>query len=140
MAALDPATLTWSEVGFQGKGDFHTEEGWNLLPDGTILTVDVKNAPFAERYFPEKEAWLPVGKTAINLAAPALEGCLPYGDHGQFCYYPPGEVGTAVLLPDGTVFASGSDKITGRGHTAIYTPPRIRTHPGTWVAGPRFPR
>jgi hypothetical protein len=44
-----------------------------------------------------------------------------------------------VLLPNGTVFATGSDTLTGRGHNAIYTPPTIRTHLGTWTAGPDFP-
>src|SRR5262249_17440780 len=67
IAALDPATLTWTELGYQGKGDFNTEEGWNLLPDGSILTVDVKNVPFAERYLPDKEAWVTAG-SASHLA------------------------------------------------------------------------
>lgn len=139
MATLDPATLTWTEVGSTGKADFHAEEGWNLLPDGTILTVDVEHAHFAERYLPERGGWLPAGQTVVNLASPSSFGCLPYGDHGEFCYYPPGEVGTAVLLPDGTVFATGSDTLTSKGHTAIYTPPTVRTQTGTWTAGPDFP-
>ena len=32
-------------MGDAGKVDFNAEEGWTLLADGTILTVDVKDAP-----------------------------------------------------------------------------------------------
>ncbi|HSM99805.1 MAG TPA: hypothetical protein VLS52_02215, partial [Rudaea sp.] len=35
IAELDPATLTWTELGSSGKADFNAEEGWTLLPDGT---------------------------------------------------------------------------------------------------------
>jgi hypothetical protein len=52
----------------------------------------------------------------------------------NWCYYPPGEIGPAMLRPDGTVFATGathSGETTA--HTAIYTP-------GTgWANGPDFP-
>jgi hypothetical protein len=44
------------------------------------------------------------------------------------------EIGPAVLLPNGTVFATGAT-----GHNAIYTPPSNLTDPGTWVAAPDFP-
>ncbi len=40
-AYLDPKTLHWRRVGDAGKADFNAEEGWTLLPDGTIFTVDV---------------------------------------------------------------------------------------------------
>ena len=32
MAELDPATMTWIELGSGGKSDFNAEEGWTLLP------------------------------------------------------------------------------------------------------------
>ncbi len=38
-ALLDAQTLTWRETG-KGKFDVNDEEGWTLLPDGTVLTVD----------------------------------------------------------------------------------------------------
>lgn len=138
IAALDPATLTWDEMGFTGKGDLHAEEGWTLLPDGTVLTVDVKNAPIAEKYLPWKEGWVTAGGTIVDLHS-SSSGCIPYGSAGQFCYYPPGEVGSATLRPDGTVFATGARSADGVGHTAIYTPPAAPSEPGTWVAGPDFP-
>ena len=40
-AYLNPKTLAWKRVGDAGKSDFNAEEGWTLLPDGTILTADV---------------------------------------------------------------------------------------------------
>src|SRR5580700_2898668 len=43
MAVLDPTTLKWTAVGSAGKSDFNAEEGWTLMPDGTVLTYDVKN-------------------------------------------------------------------------------------------------
>jgi len=139
MAVLDPATLQWTAVGSAGKSDFNAEEGWTLLPDGSLLTVDVKNAPNSERYVPSAGTgigkWISAGSTVVDLHSPGT-GCLVYGGG---CYNPPGEVGPAVLRPDGTVFATGSKSAAGPGHTAVYAPPAIPTDPGTWTAGPDFP-
>ena len=38
-ALLDPMTLTWTPTG-SGKFDIHDEEGWTLLPNKKVLTVD----------------------------------------------------------------------------------------------------
>ena len=38
-ALLDPHTLTWTPTG-SGKFNDNNEEGWNLLPNGEVLTVD----------------------------------------------------------------------------------------------------
>ena len=139
MAALDPATLQWTAVGSAGKSDFNAEEGWTLLPDGSILTVDVKNAPNSERYISSigtpTGTWISAGSTMVDLHSPS-GGCLVYPGG---CYTPPGEVGPAVLRPDGTVFATGSKSIAGPGHTSVYTPPALLTGPGRWTAGPDFP-
>ena len=99
MAVLDPATLTWTLLASTGKSDFHAEEGWTLLPDGTVFTFDVKNAPNSERYFVSTQTWMTAGSTIVDLHSPSQFRCLRYGDHGQFCYFPPGEVGPAVLRP-----------------------------------------
>ncbi len=137
MAALDPVTLQWTAVGSAGKSDFNAEEGWTLLPDGSVLTFDVKNAPNSERYLPSMATWITAGSTIVDLhSSTTVSGCIPYGGG---CYNPPGEVGPAVLRPDGTVFATGSNSIAGPGHTAIYTPPINLTDPGTWTPGPDFP-
>src|SRR5471030_2770640 len=52
VAELDPKTLAWSEVGAAGKIDFNAEEGWTLLPDGSVLAVDVLAHPQSEDYNP----------------------------------------------------------------------------------------
>ena len=136
MAELDPSTLQWTAMASTGKSDFDAEEGWTLLPDGSILTFDVKNAPNSERYIPSMQTWFSAGSTIVDLHSPGGGPCLSYGGG---CYNPPGEVGPAMLRPDGTVFATGSRSTAGPGHTAIYTPPVISTDAGTWTAGPDFP-
>jgi hypothetical protein len=136
MAALDPATLQWTAMGSTGKSDFNAEEGWTLLPDGSVLTVDVKNAPNSERYIPAMQTWFSGGDTPVDLHSPGNGQCRTYGGG---CYLPPGEIGPAVLRPDGTVFATGSALKGATAHTAIYTPPAILTDAGSWTIGPDFP-
>ena len=135
MAVLNPATLKWTEVGSAGKSDFNAEEGWTLLPDGTVLTADVKNVPNSERYTPSTGTWVTQGSTIVDLAAPSTSGPIPYPGG---TYYPPGEIGPAILRPDGSVFATGAAN-TGSGHTAVYHPGATSSDPGTWTVGPDFP-
>ncbi len=115
-AILDSKTLTWTNTG-SGKADRNDEEGWTLMPDGTILIVDAENAPGSERYLPSLGAWISAGTIPVNLT-----------DAGSQ------EIGPAALMPNGKVFAMG-----GTTHTALYTPGAALTDPGTWVAGPDFP-
>jgi hypothetical protein len=134
MAILDPVTLTWRRARSKGKNDYFAEEGWTLLPDGSILTADVRKAPNSERYTPSTGEWNSAGSTVANLRSPHKGLCIPLSNGNKYC--PPGEIGPAMLLPDGTVFAtgSGSGDGTGAGHTAIYQPST-----GTWTPGPDFP-
>jgi hypothetical protein len=132
-AYVDPKTLTWKTVKHRGKADFDAEEGWTLLPDGTILTADVKDAPNSEIYNPKKQKWTSAGSTIVDLHSPSPYGCLLYGP--SLCYYPPGEIGPSILRPDGTVFYTGSYSSNyGPGHTAVYD-----TKAKTWSKGPDFP-
>jgi len=134
--ALDPKTLTWSELASTRKNDFNAEEGWTLLPDGSILTFDVKDHPQSERYLPSKGKWVSAGSTVVDLrgAQNCCGNCIPYGPKGK-CYDPPGEVGPAILRPDGTVFAAGSiPDGEHTAHTAIYDPATNK-----WKAGPDVP-
>ncbi|HEY6768263.1 MAG TPA: hypothetical protein VI386_26200 [Candidatus Sulfotelmatobacter sp.] len=133
MALLNPATMKWSVLPGTGKSDFNAEEGWTLLADGTVLTMDVKHAPNSEK-LSTKNVWSTAGSTIVDLHSPSPFGCINYGPGGSLCYYPPGEIGPAILRPDGTVFATGSYSTAGPGHTAIYN-----TATGTWTAGPDFP-
>src|SRR5208337_760297 len=132
-AMLDPATLTWTIVGTAGKRDFNAEEGWTLMPDGSVLTYDVKAAPHSERYLPSEQKWVSAGSTIVDLHSPHNGGCIPYPGG---CYNPPGEVGPGMLRTDGTVLAtgSGSGGGSGPGHTSIYDPTT-----GKWTVGPDFP-
>jgi hypothetical protein len=121
-AILDPVTLSWTSSQFAdvGKVDRNDEEGWTLLPDGTILTVDSLAAPHTERFIPSLGShgtWIGAGNTPASLVDPVSQ-----------------EMGPAILRPDGTVFATGAT-----GHTAIYTPGAGLTDTGTWAAGPDFP-
>jgi hypothetical protein len=140
VAVLDPATLTWTDLTSKGKNDRNAEEGWTLMPDGSVLTYDVTKAPHSERYLSVDDKWISAGSTIVDLHSPTdIQGCIPYGKTG--CYYPPGEVGPGILRPDGTVFAtgSGSNGGSGPGHTAVYHPGKNINDPGKWTVGPDFP-
>ncbi len=122
-AFLEPTTLTWKAASMAGKADGNNEEGWTLLPDGAVLTVDTNdpsNLTNSEQYFASKGEWVTAGSTVVQLdATQSNDG----GSH---------EIGPGVLLPNGTVFWSGAT-----GNTAVYTPATGGT--GAWVAGPTFP-
>lgn len=135
-ATLNPTTLKWTVTSGTGKADFHAEEGWTLLPDGTILTMDVKNTPNSEICNSTKKSWSTAGSIIVDLHSPLPFGCIYYGPHNSLCYFPPGEIGPAILRPDGTVFATGSNSSTGSGagHTAVYS-----TATRKWTVGPDFP-
>ena len=137
IAELDPATLTWTELGSDGKLDFNAEEGWTLLPDGTFLTVDVQNAPHAERYTysdtPGGGRWNSAGSTPTSLAWDFGDNLVPFAGG---TYLPPGETGPCLLRPNATVFCVGAsnDAAVNIAHTAIYS---LAT--AAWTAGPNFP-
>jgi uncharacterized protein (TIGR03437 family) len=119
MARLDPFTLTWAPLNGLNKADgWYGEEGWTLLPDGTLLTVDTVDDPLTERYTPATDSWAPAGKTLADLAFGTSNAPDALAN----------EMGPAVLRPDGTVFAVGAS-----GHTGIFN-----TATGKWSAGPDF--
>lgn len=120
-AVFNATTLTWTVLPGTGKQDQNAEEGWTLLPDGTVLTVDTINVPQAEKFDVSLGKWISAGSTIVDLGDPSAD-----------------EIGPAVLRPDGTVFATGANS-SGPGHTSIYTPPSSPSQPGTWTPGPDFP-
>lgn len=137
LAVLDPSTLIWAVVNSAGKTDgINSEEGWTLLPDGSIFTLDVKNAPAAERFLfsgPATGSWAAAANTPQDLHTQSEFGAITAP--GCPVYHPPGEIGPTLLRPDGTVFAIGAN-----GLTAIYTPPAAGSaNTGTWAQGPSFP-
>jgi hypothetical protein len=124
-ALLDLQTLTWTETGTATKSDLNDEEGLTLLPNGTVLTIDCytdyafgltpaypADPTHSEIYDPFTGTWSSGGSTINTLTDPVLF-----------------ETGPAVLRPDGTVFALGS-----QGYSSIFD-----TADGTWTAGPRLP-
>lgn len=130
-ALLDPKTLTWTPTG-SNKFDVNDEEGWTLLPNGKVLTVDTYlGVPFmatgtnSEIYDPATGSWSSAGSTIVQLWDSA-RGC-GGKNHASF------ELGPGVLRPDGTVFYTGANSC-GAGHTAIYN-----SNSGLWTAGPNFP-
>ncbi len=152
MWRLDPVLLTWSSVPATGKADDFAEEGWTLLPDGDFFTIDVGNPPHAEHYDPVASQWYSDGNTPMGLTSPTgtpggltygpapvqVVGGVSYGPGPTGTYFPPGEVGPALLLPDGKVFATGAAAGGTTAHTAIYTPGPTPADPGSFIPGPDF--
>ncbi|HTX36068.1 MAG TPA: kelch repeat-containing protein [Bryobacteraceae bacterium] len=128
-AVWDPNDNSWVQAGLEfgavsstTKNDAPEEEGFTLLQDGTVATVEVQNAPKSEKYLPSLDKWVTAGSTPDQLVFQYLLGALVY------------EVGPAVVLPSGTLFAIGAT-----GQNALYTPASDPTQPGTWTAAPSFP-
>jgi hypothetical protein len=115
-AELDPTTLAWTVLPGTGKQDRNSEEGWNLLPNNNVLTTDALDAPNAEQFVISTGDWINAGNTIVRLEDPSSE-----------------EIGPAVLLPNGTVFATGANA-SGAGHTSTYS---MTTN--SWTPGPDIP-
>lgn len=121
-ALLDAKTLTWTLTG-KGKADVNSEEGWTLLPNDKVLTIDVDldyqfglvptlELGNSELYDPHTRSWRSAGNTVELLTG-----------------FPDSEIGPAVLMPDGVVFATG-----GEGQNSLYD-----SYWNKWSAGPSFP-
>ena len=128
-ALFNATTLTYSATG--APGSYQDEQGYTLLPNGKVLTIDIwanypNNSTSAEIYNPGTGSWSSAGSTPVSLHDPAV--C------GNF------EIGPAVTRPDGTTVAFGGNSLCpAQGGkpadpTAIYTASTI-----TWVAGPNVP-
>lgn len=127
MASLDLNTLTLSLVNSpnleNSKADNNSEEGWTVLPDGTMLTVDTSlsggsgsPSKIGEIFNPTTDLWSPTESTGVELVGNVPTCCVP-------------EMGPQILRPDGTVIAFGATP-----NTATYN-----YLTGTWTAGPTFP-
>jgi hypothetical protein len=123
-ALLNATNLTWTPTG-SGKSDSNNEEGWTLLWDGNVLTVDAYVATGScdtnsERYLTALGSWITAGSTIQRL---------PDCSAPNFSF----ELGPQVLRPDGTVIAFGGTT-SGVAHTAIFNSSTL-----TWAAGPDLP-
>jgi FtsP/CotA-like multicopper oxidase with cupredoxin domain len=117
---FDPDTYIWFPGG--NKQDPSSEETWTLLPNQTVLVPDVTAHARVEKYVIAANQWVsdaevPAGADLV-LDVPGISI----------------EIGPAVLMPNGKVFAAGAS-----GHTAVYTPGPDALTPGSWAAGPDFP-
>ncbi|MGA9566129.1 MAG: hypothetical protein WBS19_11445 [Candidatus Korobacteraceae bacterium] len=116
---------SWVAYSGQGKADSYDEEGLTLLPNGKVLTVDANrsNALTASELFTQStHTWSAGPSTIVSLTDLSSRG---RGSH---------EVGPMLLLPNGTVYATGGAPANTTGHTSVYS---IAT--GLWTAGPDFP-
>jgi hypothetical protein len=116
IAQFDPGSLSWTAVG-TGKADDTDEEGWTLLPDGSVFTVDAWDTPNSERYIPSLGTWITAGNTVGSLVDTNSK-----------------EIGPQVLLPNGQVVVFG-----GTTNNGIYTPDPTGSTPGSWAQVPAFP-
>ncbi len=112
---FNASTLTWTANG-TGKADGFSEEGFALIPGGSVLTVDTEDGTNSELYNPTTSAWTSAGSTIVELPNSGGLGIVP-------------EMGPIVQRPDGTVVAFGATT-----NTSVYNPTS-----GTWTAGPVFP-
>jgi hypothetical protein len=120
-AIYDPVTNSWTPAA--SKATSSNEEGWILLPDETIVTVQCW-APFqTEKYVISTNTW-------------QNEGALPVKIVDQLMH----EMGPGMLMYNGKVIFFGSANDGGNGKTVIYTPPGVPTGTGTWTKGPDIPK
>jgi hypothetical protein len=127
-ALFNALTLSWTATG-SGKNDSNDEEGWTLLPNGEVLTVDdyVSTggipclANQSEIYNPATGNWSLGPNTSSN---PTIHLGDCSGQHPSF------EMGPALLRPDGTVVAFGAIT-TNTDPTAIFN-----SGTSAWSAGP----
>jgi hypothetical protein len=115
-AIYDPKTNTWAPTG--NKLDSSSEEGFTLMPDGTVLAPENSSPPNTEKYLISSGTWVSAGQTPVSLI------------ESNFSI----EIGPCLLRPDGTAFQVGAN-----GHTAVYEPDHDPATPGNWMAGPDFP-
>jgi hypothetical protein len=132
-ALLNAATLTWTPTG-ANKFDVNDEEGWVLLPDNHVLTVDayvpivtpyLPSGTNSEIYDPQSGSWSSAGSTVVQL----WDSAANCGGESKASF----ELGPGVLRPDQTVFFAGANSC-GPGNTSVYN---ARTR--TWTPGPDFP-
>ncbi|HEV8014436.1 MAG TPA: hypothetical protein VGP48_02825 [Stellaceae bacterium] len=124
-ATFNEQNLTWTSTGSKKADHGYDEEGWTLLPNGNVLTVDAYvdggtcSAMGSEQYAPATGQWSSAGSTTVQL--PDCTGKQSF------------EMGPQVLRPDGTVVAFGGTT-TGATNTAIFD-----SGSGIWTAGLTVP-
>lgn len=118
-AILNSSDLSWKVVG-KGMVGANPEAGYTLLPSGKILMIDtpVDKPAKAEVFDPMTDTWTPTNPMPQTLLDPISANGSPIA-----------EIGPAITLLNGTVFAEGSNE-----NTAIYN-----EDTNSWTAGPKLP-
>jgi hypothetical protein len=130
-ALLNAKTLKWTVIPGTGKEDPNDEEGYTLLPNGKVLTVDVWEGIGGTQVFdPSTDIWQFAGDTAVG------------GDPVDL--WPVVEIGPQVEMPGGNVFVVGAGMSTQQPPTTCTTDEPTQTalynySSGTWTAGPEIP-
>jgi len=130
-ALLNAKTLTWQVIPGTGKDEPNDEEGWTLLPNGRVLTVDVwEGIGGTQAFNPATDTWSFTGDVA------------PGGDPVDL--WPVVEIGPQAEMPGGNVFVVGAGTSTQEPptkctdnvptQTALY---EYQEH--KWTAGPTIP-
>ena len=116
-ALLNPSTLAWTSTG-TGKFDIYDEEGMTLLTGGNVLDVDAYVFQYNsagknwETYNPTSGAWTSQGSTPEQY----WDSAANCGGSGSATY----ELGPAVLMPNGTVFQTGANRLWRRPQRSLY--------------------
>lgn len=121
----------WTSTGapYETPNNYQDEQGYTLLPNGNVLTVDIALVPGAtnaEQYDPSSGTWISAGIT----------GDAFYDICGS------GEIGPAPLRPDGTVVQFGGYACGRYVTSPIAAPDPIGIYDSTtglWSAGPYVP-
>lgn len=111
LESFNPATLAFTALNPTGKADANNEEGWEILPNGTMLTVDARIQAQSEIYNPTSNAWGTPLSTIVNMSDTGNLG-------GSI------ELGPALLRPDGQVIAFSGNSL---GQNALFN-----TATSTW--------
>jgi hypothetical protein len=116
IAPIPGTTVTWT-ITAAGKVDQNSEEGWILLPNGWLLTVDTNNPisgpnPTTEIFEPGTNKWTASGNTPVFLGNTLGMSIVP-------------EMGPGVSIGLGVAVQIGATS-----NTAVFT------LAGTWTAGP----
>ena len=126
-ALFNATGLNWLALAGQGKNDPNDEEGWNLEPNGQLLTVDTWLTPTTELFTPSSLSWSFAGNTVKSpVDTPEVE------------------IGAQVVMPGGNTF------VVGAGTSSDVAPAACTTHTpastalydyatGKWVKSPAIP-
>jgi hypothetical protein len=129
-ALLNAKTMKWKVIPGTGKNDPNDEEGWNLEPNGKMLTVDTWIPAATQLFDPRTNTWSFAGNTATG------------GDPVD--PLPVVEIGPQAVTPTGTTFVVGAGSSAQEAPAACTTDVPAQTAvyqytTSTWTAGPPIP-